>query len=122
MGLEILFSFSGWATKILEKKDFSLQPTLEVTFSSVRDPSSEMHNYINFCEQFQYIKSLMELFLDSYEVINTNVTRHIFKNCKIIHKANHWSLLLFKESRAIHRQKPELNQGANASKNLVTFY
>ena len=39
----------------------------------------------------------------------------ILNNCVIIDKANHWSVLLFKETSAIHRQKPVLNHGAKAS-------
>ena len=39
-------------------------------------------------------------------------TQLIFNNCKIVDKSDHWSLLLFKESLAIRRRKPELNHGA----------
>lgn len=46
----------------------------------------------------------MELPPVNNEAINTNVTQHIFKNYKIIDTANRWSILLFKESLAIHRQ------------------
>ena len=42
----------------------------------------------------------------------------ILSNCKIIDKANHWSVLLFKAALAIHRQKPVLNHGATGSREL----
>ena len=45
----------------------------------------------------------------------------ILDNCVIIDKSKHWSLLLFKESLHIQRQKPELNHGSKASKELCIF-
>ena len=44
----------------------------------------------------------------------------ILDNCVIIDKSKHWSLLLFKESLHIQRQKPELNHGSKAS-NLKNY-
>ena len=83
--------------------------------------SSEINAHINSCEHFQHIKTLMELTPDSTETINTNTTQLIFENCKIIDRSDHWSLLLYKESLAIRRRKPELNNGAKASKELIIF-
>ena len=83
--------------------------------------SSEINAHINSCEHFQHIKTLMELTPDSTETINTNTTQLIFENCKIIDRSDHWSLLLYKESLAIRRRKPELNHGAKASKELIIF-
>jgi hypothetical protein len=60
--------------------------------------------HINCCEHFQHIKSLMQLSPDSTNPINTNLTELIFRNCKIIDRSDHWSLLLFKESLAIRRR------------------
>ncbi len=68
------------------------------------------------------MKSLMELSPDSTNPINTNLTELIFRNCKIIDRSDHWSLLLFKESLAIGRRKPDLNHGAKASKELIIFH
>ena len=42
-------------------------------------------------------------------------------NIKVIDKSNHWSLLLYHESLAIQRYKPELNHGIKASKELIIF-
>ena len=44
----------------------------------------------------------MELSPDSTNPINTNLTELIFRNCKIIDRSDHWSLLLFKESLDIY--------------------
>jgi hypothetical protein len=38
------------------------------------------------------------------------LTLFLLHNSIILDKAKHWSVLLFKEALAIHRQKPELNQ------------
>ena len=63
----------------------------------------------------------MELTPDSTETINTNTTQLIFENCKIIDRSDHWFLLLYKESLATRRMKPELNHGAKASKERIIF-
>ena len=77
--------------------------------------------HINSCEHFQHIKTLMELTPDSSNTIDTNLTQLIFDSCKIIDKSEHWSLLLYKESLAMHRRKPELNHGTKASKEVIIF-
>ena len=63
----------------------------------------------------------MELTRDSSNTIDTYLTQLIFDNCKIIDKSDHWSLLLYKESFAINRRKPELNHGTKESKELIIF-
>ena len=45
-----------------------------------------------------------------------NSTQLILNNCKIVDKAEHWSLLLFKEALAIRRQNPSLNQEVKRQK------
>ena len=84
--------------------------------------NSGINAHINCCEHFQHIKSLMEFSPDSTNTINTNLTELIFRNCKIIDRSDHWSLLLLKESLAIRRRKPDLNHGAKASKELLIFH
>jgi hypothetical protein len=49
------------------------------------------------------------------------MAEHVFHNTKVIDKSNHWSLLLYQESLAIQRYKPELNHGLKASKELIIF-
>ena len=70
--------------------------------------SSEVYNHIRSCEQFNRIKTIMEL----TPIQETNITcipsDFLFDNCKIIDKTDHWSLLLYKESVAIRRLKPDL--------------
>ena len=45
----------------------------------------------------------------------------ILSSTKIIDSASHWTLLLFKEALLIRRNKPTLNHGIKASKELVLF-
>ena len=53
---------------------------------------------------------------------STILPQIIFNNCKILDKAKHWTLLLFKAALSIHREKSLLNHGTKASKELVIFY
>ena len=84
---------------------------------------TKVFNHITSCEHFQHIKSILELYPD--EERNPTPTcilsEFIFTNSKIIDRSDHWSLLLFKESLAIRRLKPELNHGTKASKELIIF-
>ena len=50
-----------------------------------------------------------------------DLTLFLLHNSIILDKAKHWSVLLFKEALAIHRQKPELNHGIKASRELAVF-
>ena len=88
-------------------------------------PNSEVYNHINSCEHFQHLKSLMELSPDeqnSDETLETNLCDSAFNNFVIIDKAGHWSVLLYKEALAIRRQKPLLNHGTKATRELVIIY
>ncbi len=113
------FSCPGCRSTYIGKTDRCLYTRLKE--HSTRE-NSEINAHINHCEHFQHIKSLMELSPDSTNPINTNLTELIFRNCKIIDRSDHWSLLLFKESLAIRRRKPDLNHGAKASKELIIFH
>ena len=112
------FSCPGCQSPYIGKTERCLYTRLKE--NSAHD-SLEIYAHINSCENFLHIKSLMELSPDSNDTINTNMTQLIFNNCKIIDKSDHWSLLLYKESLAIRRRKPSLNQGAKASKELIIF-
>ena len=50
------------------------------------------------------------------------MAEHVFHNTKVNDKSNHWSLLLYQESLAIQRYKPELNHGLKASKELIMIF
>ena len=84
--------------------------------------NSEIYKHIKSREDFEYLKTLMELSPEMNTKIECNSTQLILNNCKIINKAEFWSLLLFKEALAIHRQNPSPNHGTKALKDLVIFY
>ena len=79
--------------------------------------TSEIHQHLSSCEQFQHIKTISELYPDDDTKSNKPwiMAEHVFHNTKIIDKSNHWSLLLYQESLAIQRHKPELNHVNNNS-------
>ena len=69
------------------------------------------------------IPALLELYPDDDAKSDQTsiMAEHVFHNTKVIDKSNHWSLLLYQESLAIQRYKPELNHGLKASKELIIF-
>ena len=78
--------------------------------------------YIMSCEHFQYYQTLLNLPNTLLAQSDPHTTEAIiYQNCVILDKSRHWSLLLYKESLHIHRQKAELNHGTRASKELVIF-
>ena len=86
------------------------------------DKSSEVHKHINNCVHFTYITNLLKLNIDESDTNEQfDLTLILLHNSIILDKAKHWSVLLFKEPLAIHRQKPELNHGIKASRELAVF-
>ena len=70
-----------------------------------------------------FTKPLLNLPSNIYNLNESAILPQIiFNNCKILDKAKHWTLLLFKEALSFHREKPLLNHGTKASKELVIFY
>ena len=106
----------------LVKRDLTSKETnLYPSSTSLRD-SSEIYNHICNCNEFNFIKNLLELSpYDEDSNIKCSLTDLIFTNTKIIDKSKHWSLKLFQESIAINRLKPSLNHGTKASKVLLIF-
>ena len=78
--------------------------------------------HINACEHFQYYRTLLNFPYTLFNLDEFTLESIIYNNCKILDKSRDWSLLLFKESLYIHRQRPELNHGCKASKELMIFY
>ena len=52
------------------------------------------------CNEFNYIKNILQLTLYDDTKINCTLTDLIFTNTKIIAKFRHWSLPLYQESIA----------------------
>ena len=81
--------------------------------------TSEIYNHIITCNEFNYIKNILQITPYDDTSINCSLTDPIFTNTKIIDKSRHSSLLLYLESIAINRHKPTLNHGTKASKSLT---
>ncbi len=113
------FSCPGCQLSYIGKTDRCLRTRIKEHSS---DKNSEVHRNIMSCEHFQYYQTLLNLpntLLAQFDPHTTEAI--IYQNCVILDKSRHWSLLLYKESLHIHRQKPELNHGTRASKELVIF-
>ena len=114
------FSCPGCSKSYIGKTDRCLytRPNEHAT----TDKSSEVHKHINNCEHFTYITNLLKLNIDESDAKEQfDLTLFLLHNSIILDKAKHWSVLLFKEAVAIHRQKPELNHGIKASRELEVF-
>ena len=114
------FTFPGCQASYIGKTDRYLYTRRKKhTYSK----NSEIYNRINICEHFLHIQSLLNLPSNIYTLNESTILPQIiFNNCKVLDKAKHWTLLLFKEVLSIHREKPLLNHGTKASKELVIFY
>ena len=86
------------------------------------DTKSEIYKHINTCEHFKYLTNLLQLNTDEPNTEQFDMTSFLLNNSYIIDRAQHWSNLLFKEALAIRRQKPELNHGTKAFRELAVFY
>ena len=114
------FTCPGCNSRYIGKTDRCLYTrTKEHSYHTV----SVIHQHLSTCEQFQHIKALLELYPDDDAKSDQTsiMAEHVFHNTKVIDKSNHWSLLLYQESLAIQRYKPELNRGLKASKELIIF-
>lgn len=114
------FSCPGCSKSYIGKTDRCLYTRLN---EHATTDKSEIYKHITTCEHFTYLTNLMKLNLDDSEPNERfDLTLFLLHNSIILDKAKHWSVLLFKEALAIHRQKPELNHGIKASRELLVFY
>ena len=84
---------------------------------------SAIYNHIMACDDLLYLNRLMHLNIDdvSRKDKRSYFINLIENNTKIIDNANNWSILLSKEALYIKRQKPILNNGLKASRELFLF-
>ena len=86
------------------------------------DNKSEIYKHINSCKQFQHVTKLLQISTDEPNTEQFDLTSFLLNNSHIIDRAQHWSNLLFKEALTIRRQKPELNHGTRASRELSGLF
>jgi hypothetical protein len=107
------FSGSGCSKYYNGKTDRCIHTTF---YELATTDKSQIYKHINACEHFTYITNLMTLNIDDSDTNERfDLTLFLLHNSIILDKAKHWSVLLFKEALAIHRQKPELNHCIKAS-------
>ena len=118
------FSCPGCSKSSIGKTDRCLHTRLNEHAKT--DKHSEIYKHKNDCEHFTYITNLLKLNIDDS---NTNerfdLTLFLLNNSTILDNAKLKEALLkealLKEALAIHRQKPELNHGIKASRELIVF-
>ena len=112
------FSCPGCQASYIGKTDRCLMTGLK---EHAQSKESEIYKHINSCEHLLYYRTLFNFPHTLFNLDDFTSESIIFNNCKILDKSRHWSFLLFKESLYIHRQRPELNHGCKASKELMIF-
>ena len=82
---------------------------------------SEIYNHTTQCDGFKYLKDMISLpdHLNSSEPPTDS--DFVLANTSIVDQSRHWSDLLLKEALAIRRQRPILNHGLKATKELYLF-
>ncbi len=60
-------------------------------------------SHIITCNEFNYIKNILQLAPNDNININCSLTDLIFTNAKIIDKSRHWSLLLYQWDKSLER-------------------
>jgi 16S rRNA U1498 N3-methylase RsmE len=60
-------------------------------------------SHIITCNEFNYIKNILQLTPNDNININCSLTDLIFTNAKIIDKSRHWSLLLYQWDKSLER-------------------
>jgi hypothetical protein len=88
------------------------------------DKNSAVKQHIDNCDGVHFINSLLSMDLTPSD--NKTALRDSHVNCvqnaiTVIDRSNNWNILLFKESIAIKKRSPVLNNGVKASKDLQLF-
>ena len=125
--LSEIYKFASWngfpkrLTKNLLKQFAFTDRCLQTrTNEHCHSNDSEIYKHINSCDEFNLNSNLLLSlpFNEPSLLIET-----VMENTVITDKSKHWSILLYKEAFHIHshRQKPILNHGTKASKELIIF-
>ena len=109
------FTCPGCSCSYIGKTDRCLQTRIK---EHCQFDDSEIYKHINSRDEFNLNSNLLLSlpFNEPSLLIET-----VMENNVIIDKSKHWSILLLKEAFHIHRQKPILNHGTKASKELIIF-
>ena len=72
------------------------------------------------CPNLQYLNTLLTLDLESFNCRDISIET-VNNNTTVIDSSDNWSTLLIKEALYIKRDKPLLNNGLKASRDLYLF-
>ena len=81
---------------------------------------SAVFKHFRNCEGWSHIRGILECDAESVDERNLQI-QTVRENTKIIGRSDDWRILAFKESLAIKEQKPSLNHGIKAAKELCLF-
>ena len=113
------FNCPGCSNSYIGKTE---RPLLTRLQEHASQSNSEIFNHVSNCSEFQYHKSLFEMpNCFTNETNSCLVSGQILMNTRVIDRARHWNILLYKEAFAIKKKRPTLNTGIKASKELQIF-
>lgn len=81
---------------------------------------SAIYNHMKECSELHYLNTLLTLNLDSFDSRDISIET-VKNNTKVIDSSDNWSKLLIKEALYIKSEKPLLNNGLKASRDLYPF-
>ena len=81
---------------------------------------SAVYNHMVECPNLQYLNTLLTLGLESFNCRDISIET-VNNNTTVIDSSDNWSTLLIKEALYIKRDKPLLNNGLKASRDLYLF-
>jgi hypothetical protein len=100
------FNCPGCQLSYIGKTDRCLRTRIKEHSSDITQKFKHIYvMHVNIFNTSRPHLTYLTHYLDQFDPHTTEAI--IYQNCTIIDKSRHWSLLLYKESLHIHRQKPE---------------
>ena len=116
------FNCPGCNSSYIGKTERTLhERTAEHAYENKKnEEQSAIYEHISTCPNYDHIQNMFATLNNDIMINKFNISQ-IRNNTIIIDKANNWNVLLFKEALYIRRQRPSLNCGLKASKELQLF-
>ena len=81
---------------------------------------SAVYTHMRECPEVLYLNTLLTLGLESFNPRDISIET-VTNNTTVVDASDSWSTLLIKEALYIKREKPSLNNGLKASRDLYLF-
>ena len=116
------FNCPGCNSAYIGKTDRTLfERTEEHAYNNPnKNDRSAIYEHISTCPNFCHVHDIFRTLNNDVNINKFNIAQ-IRDSTVILDKAANWNVLLFKEALYIKRQKPSLNSGLKASKELQLF-